>query len=124
MTGITSGRKNDRAVTKEVTNRMVVLRRKSRNRLNRILLSFGMLCFITLVTVTAAPDVFEVTRLKPIQVSSLTVAAGSSAGGYVLVGVLAFVLGVIATMVCLKWNKKKITTIKSNNKEKSIDRGY
>lgn len=82
--------------------RMQVLRRRRENGLMAVLWSVGSLCAICLV------GLMEAGRPGNAALSTLYGSAllYSEAGGYVLVGVITFVLGAAITGLCL-WKKLK-----------------
>lgn len=96
-----TGRISDREAAREVAHRMAVLREKHRHRLRRTLMVAGVLCFALLACVTALPGLGQAEPVRTPQGSALEVAAAPATGGYVLVGVLCFVLGIAFVLVCL-----------------------
>ncbi|MDL2238293.1 hypothetical protein LJC56_10810 [Christensenellaceae bacterium OttesenSCG-928-K19] len=101
------GRRSTHEITCEVLRRMAVLRTQRKSRLRRSLILAGTACFALLACMAALPNVQRVGELQGTQTSSLTVAVDSSAGGYVLVGVAMFALGVVVALLALKWKKHK-----------------
>jgi hypothetical protein len=103
-------RRNTHEITCEVLRRMAVLREEKKHRMRRALTLAGTLCFALLACLTALPNMQQMNELQGEHISSLTVAANGNVGGYVLVGVAAFALGVAVALLALKWKKNKDNT--------------
>lgn len=101
--------KSDKEVTKEVQRRMDVLRAQNAGRKNRFYTAVAMAASLVLVIGLAVglPRIVPEVMLEAAGQYSATLLAGSGVNGYVLIGVVAFTLGVAVTLLCLKFFNKK-----------------
>ena len=103
--------------TQEVARRETILRG---SRVSRRMAGLSALSAVLCVTLAVCFGYFG--RSAPPGVSALTVYGtillGGGAGGYVLAAVLAFMAGVIVTVVCIRAQKKRKHSIYEEDEEK------
>lgn len=101
--------KSDREVANEVRRRMDNLRAKNARRKNRLYTASAIAASLALVVGLAItlPGIVPETVSETPGLQGATLLAGGGAGGYVLIGVVGFVLGAAVTLLCLRLFKKK-----------------
>ncbi len=110
---------SDQAV-REVLRRSARISKKRERRVGTVLSCAAAALFCALLAVTAllsggspAPEggtVYGSSILSP------------SAGGYVLIGVLAFALGVVVTLLCVRWREKRLAQSREETSEQECKR--
>lgn len=88
----------------EAQRRAAVLKRKGRARRVAYAAAFACLAFAAYFAVPSG--LMNLAESLPVQ-GSVTILDGAVAGGYVLVSVAAFALGVATAVLCLKLKKKE-----------------
>lgn len=97
---------SDEEALREVLKRSHEVKEKRRKRTNRYL-AVTSLCLITLIIITVA-----VLPVSTMDINYSGTVYGSfllsrEAGGYVLVGLISFVLGIVVTLLCINMTKDK-----------------
>lgn len=93
-----------------VKHRVSILRRRKENRMFGILSALCMV--LTVALVTTIGTVADTTGLGMVPGLTGSIMRFDSAGGYVLVGLLAFIVAVVVTVLCMRHKAK---TDKINN---------
>lgn len=99
---------DNKEVSKEVERRANGLRKKIRKRKNGLYIAASTVSCIVLVVGLAAvlQGIMPEQPPESTGLYSATLLADSSVGGYILVGVASFVLGVAVTLMCVKYIKR------------------
>ncbi|MDL2238296.1 DUF4179 domain-containing protein [Christensenellaceae bacterium OttesenSCG-928-K19] len=101
--------RTNKEITKEVQRRIAELREQKTKRKGRIYAAVSVAACIVLVVglAVALPNIVPDTSPESLDMYNATLLAGSGAGGYVLIGVIGFVLGVVVTLLFSKIKKDK-----------------
>lgn len=101
--------RDNKDVTREVERRAAGLRAQNARR-SSVLYAIAAVasCVILIVALAfAMPGIVPESFPEASGLYSATLLVDSSAGGYVLIGVVGFVLGVVVTLFCVQYGKKK-----------------
>lgn len=118
--------KSDHEVTREVSCRIALLKKRHRRWVRHAVTTTCTLCIALIACIVRLSSQWHADDAHAIQASSLELAAGSSAGGYVLAGMVGFVLGTILTLLCVRARERPYKEMKGGNpvshtQEKLVD---
>lgn len=88
----------------EVSRRVVILREEKKCWVRRTFAVFGLLCFAIFACVAMLPNGRQASDIHTVQASTLDLVGDTATGGYVLVGLVCFALGIAFALFCI-WIK-------------------
>ncbi len=109
---------SDQAV-REVLRRSARISKKRERRVGTVLSCAAAALFCALLAVTALLSGGSPAPAGTVYGSSIL---SPSAGGYVLIGVLAFALGVVVTLLCVRWREKRLAQSREETSEQECKR--
>lgn len=96
------------------------VRRKKRRRERCVRSCLTVMSLLLLISVTTLVRSVQTPGVSTVSGSYSTVLLRDGAGAYILVGIAAFVLGVIVTVLCVRYREKTERQMKLTKKEERV----
>ena len=97
-------------MTERTQTRLRAIRRRMqirrRRREGRILTVLTCACLVLMTAVGTLLERVQLPGISTVESGYSSVLLRNGAGAYIVVGVAAFVVGVVLTLICIRWKKK------------------